>query len=56
MKFKVKLNNRVLRTKLFKDGFGSYEQARVAVKRLLRSKGISGDTGLAANGLQIVKS
>ena len=37
----VKLNNRKLTMKLFKDGFKTYESARQTLRKLLRSKGVN---------------
>jgi hypothetical protein len=35
----IKLKNRKVTTKAFKEGFKSYETARQALRRFLRSKG-----------------
>jgi len=35
----VKLNGRKLTLKMFKEGFNSYERARQALRKFLRSKG-----------------
>lgn len=49
----VKKDNRKLQSKLFKTGFSTYEEARNAARRYLRSLGLSRQ--LASNNVAIVK-
>jgi hypothetical protein len=48
----VKKNNRKLTTKEFKSGFTSYDEAKNAVRKLLRSLGIY-EGGFKAQGYSI---
>lgn len=50
----VKKANKRLTSKLFKNGFASYEQARNAVRKYLRSLGL--DRNLNTNAISIVKA
>lgn len=52
--YKVKLNNRLIRTKEFVSGFPTYAEVRAAVKRHIRSKGLNADRGFKAHGYSIV--
>jgi hypothetical protein len=49
----VKVNGRKLTLKTFKEGFKSYEMARNAVRKYLRSLGL--DRQLASNNVAIVR-
>ena len=50
----VKRGGKKLTLKTFKDGFKSYEQARNAVRKYLRSLGL--DRNLNTNAISIVKA
>ena len=50
----VKKANKRLTSKLFKSGFASYEQARNAVRKYLRSLGL--DRNFNTNAISIVKA
>jgi len=52
--YKVKLNNRLIRTKEFVAGFPTYAAVRAAVKRHIRAKGLNADQGFQAHGYTIV--
>ncbi len=49
----VKVNGRKLTLKTFKEGFKSYEMARNAVRKYLRSLGL--DRQLGSNNVAIVR-
>ena len=49
----VKVNGKKLTLKAFKEGFKSYEMARNAVRKYLRSLGL--DRQLASNNVAILK-
>lgn len=51
----VKLNGRKLTLKLFKSGFTTYEAARQAVRKMLRSMGHDSNKGYTALGYTIQK-
>ena len=50
----VKKDNRKLTSKLFKTGFSTYEEARNAARRYLRSLGLSRQ--FSSNNVAIVKA
>lgn len=50
----VKLNNRKLTMKMFKEGFKTYEAARQTLRKLLRSQGES-PIAYTALGYSIIK-
>lgn len=52
--YKVKLNNRQIRTKEFLNTFDSYSAVRAAVKRHIRAKGLDADKGFKTYGYSIV--
>ena len=49
----VKLKGRKISLKAFKLGFKNYEQARMVLKRLIRSKGFNADRGFTCLGYSI---
>jgi hypothetical protein len=51
----VKLNNRKVSIKLFAKGFKTYEEARQALRKLIRSKGHDSNLGYTHLGYVISK-
>jgi hypothetical protein len=51
----IKLKNRKVTTKAFKDGFNSYEAARQALRKMIRSLGHDSNKGYTFLGYTIQK-